>query len=72
MTKILGFDGSLRKESYNRALLRAAQKLAPAGAEIEIFDIGGFPLYNEDIEKSLRLSLPHLRKKSYRLMRFSW
>ena len=53
MIKILGFAGSLRKDSYNRALLLAAQKLTPAGAEIEIFDIGSFPLYNEDMEASL-------------------
>ncbi len=53
MTRILGFAGSLRKDSYNRALLRAAQKLAPAGTEVEIVDIGDFPLYNEDIEKTL-------------------
>lgn len=53
MIKILGFAGSLRKDSYNQALLRAAQKLAPAGAEVEIFDIGSFPLYNEDIETNL-------------------
>lgn len=53
MTKILGFAGSLRKDSYNRALLRAAQKLVPAGVEMEIFELGDFPLYNEDIESSL-------------------
>ena len=51
MIKIFGFAGSLRQGSYNQALLRAAQKLAPADeAEIEVFDIGSFPLYNEDIE----------------------
>lgn len=50
MIRILGFAGSLRKDSYNRALLNAAQKLAPAEAEIEIFDIGDFPLFNEDLE----------------------
>ena len=51
MIKILGFAGSLRKDSYNQALLRAAQKFVPVGeAEIEVFDIGSFPLYNQDIE----------------------
>ncbi|MDR3391709.1 MAG: NAD(P)H-dependent oxidoreductase [Sulfuriferula sp.] len=53
MIKILGFAGSLRRDSYNRALLRAAQKLAPADVEVEIFDIGSFPLFNEDMENPL-------------------
>jgi len=50
--KILGFAGSLRAASYNKALLRAARELAPEGMEIEIFDIGGIPLYNEDVERA--------------------
>lgn len=32
MTTILGIPGSLRKDSYNKAALRAAQKLVPADA----------------------------------------
>jgi chromate reductase len=47
---ILGFAGSLRRASYNRALLRAAQEEAPAGMRIEIFDLLDIPLYNEDVE----------------------
>jgi len=47
---ILGIAGSLRKESYNRATLRAAQQLVPDGAELKIFDIGGIPLFNQDEE----------------------
>jgi chromate reductase len=48
--RILAFAGSLRAASYNKMLLRAAVELAPAGMEIEIFDIGGIPLFNEDVE----------------------
>jgi chromate reductase len=48
--RVLGFAGSLRAASYNRMLLRAAVELAPAGMEIEVFDIGGIPLFNEDVE----------------------
>ena len=50
--KILGIAGSLRKDSYNRALLRAAIELAPDQMEIAIFDneiFSAIPLYNEDI-----------------------
>ena len=47
---ILGFAGSLRAGSYNRALLRAAAELAPAGMAIEIFDLVDVPLYNGDVE----------------------
>jgi len=48
--RILGFAGSLRLGSYNRALLRAAQELAPEGMVIEIFDLTPVPLYNADVE----------------------
>jgi chromate reductase len=41
---ILGLAGSLRKGSYNKALLRAAAELVPKGAKLEIFDIEGIPL----------------------------
>jgi chromate reductase, NAD(P)H dehydrogenase (quinone) len=48
---VCGIAGSLRTGSYNRALLRAAQELAPAGMEIRIFDrIGEIPLYDADVE----------------------
>jgi chromate reductase len=51
--KILGFAGSLRKGSYNRAVLRAAKELVPEGAELEIFDLGGIPPFNADLEGSM-------------------
>ena len=48
--KILGFAGSLRKDSYNRSLLRAALELVPKGTELEIFDLEGIPPFNQDLE----------------------
>src|SRR5918992_3492155 len=48
--KVLGISGSLRKGSFNTALLRAAQELAPHGMEITIFDLADIPLYNGDVE----------------------
>lgn len=47
---ILGVAGSLRRQSYNRALLRAAAELAPEGVVIETFDLLAVPLYNGDVE----------------------
>lgn len=48
--KVLGIAGSLRKGSYNRALLRAACDLAPEGLELRIFErLADIPLYNEDV-----------------------
>lgn len=47
---ILGIPGSLRRQSYNLGLLRAARELAPEGVEIEIYDLAQIPLYNGDIE----------------------
>ena len=48
--KILGIVGSLRKNSYNKALMRAAVQAAPENAEIEIFDISVIPVFNQDFE----------------------
>jgi chromate reductase len=45
---ILAISGSLRADSYNTASLRAAQKLAPEGVNIDIADISGIPMYNQD------------------------
>jgi len=47
---ILAFGGSLRKGSYNKALLRAAQEMVPSDARLEVFDIGGIPAFNQDLE----------------------
>ena len=47
---ILAFAGSLRKDSYNKALLRAAKKLAPKEMKIEFFDLEGIPFFNADVE----------------------
>jgi chromate reductase, NAD(P)H dehydrogenase (quinone) len=48
--RVLGFAGSLRKGSHNRALLRAARELAPAGLAIEVYESIDLPLFNEDAE----------------------
>jgi chromate reductase, NAD(P)H dehydrogenase (quinone) len=48
--RIVAFAGSLRRGSFNRALIRAAQELAPEGMTIEAIDIGELPFYNADVE----------------------
>lgn len=49
--RVLGVSGSLRKDSFNTGLLRAAIELAPAGMHIERFDLADIPLYNYDVEQ---------------------
>ncbi len=49
--KILGICGSVRDGSFNRGLLRAAQEEAPAGVELEIYNLGEIQAYNADVEK---------------------
>lgn len=51
IVNILGFAGSLRQGSYNKALLRAARELVPSGAQLETFDLEGIPPFNQDLEK---------------------
>ena len=46
----LAFAGSLRKGSFNKALIRAAVELAPENVVIEVFDLEGIPPFNQDFE----------------------
>jgi chromate reductase len=48
--RILAIAGSLRQGSYNRGLLRTAQEVAPEWVEVQFFDIGQLPFFNEDVE----------------------
>ncbi len=50
MKTIIGISGSLRKGSFNSALLREAAKSAPSGVEVVIKSIEAIPLYNGDVE----------------------
>lgn len=61
---ILGIAGSLRRDSYNRALLRAAQELAPDSARIETFDdLDQIPLFNQDEEQNPHPKVIELKQR---------
>ena len=61
--RILGIAGSLRRESYNRAALRAAIELAPEGATIETFELDGIPGFNQDEEQNPPAKVVELKKR---------
>ncbi len=49
--KILALSGSLRRDSHNRALLRAAANELPPEVRLELWDgLGTLPLYDEDLD----------------------
>ena len=50
--KVIGIVGSLRKGSYNKALIQAATKLLPRTATIE-YTLAEFPPFNQDLERTL-------------------
>src|SRR3954463_4932660 len=51
--RVLGISGSLRRDSYNSGLLRAATELLPSGAELEVFDgLKAIPPYDADDDVS--------------------
>ncbi len=49
--KFIGIPGSLRRQSTNKGLLRAAQTVLPTGATLDIADLSDIPFYNSDIEQ---------------------
>jgi chromate reductase len=48
--RVLAFAGSLRHGSFNKALVGAALEVKPENVEIEVFDLEGISLYNQDLE----------------------
>ena len=61
--RILGIAGSLRRQSYNRAALRAAAELVPEGAAVEIFELDGIPGFSEDDEQSPPEKVVELKRR---------
>jgi len=52
MARILAISGSLRKASFNTALLRAARSIAEPPANLELATLHGIPLYDADVERN--------------------
>src|SRR5664279_1060122 len=50
MTKIAVFVGSIREKSFNKTLAANLEKLAGDGVEFDYINVGGLPLFNEDLE----------------------
>jgi chromate reductase len=65
--KIAVFVGSLRKESFNRKMANALVTLAPESLKLEIIEIGGLPLYDQDLDDNPPASWIALRE---RVMKF--
>ena len=58
---ILGIAGSLRRQSYNRAALRAATELVPKGVTLDVFELDGIPGFNEDEEQNPPVKVVELK-----------
>ncbi|MBM0260903.1 NADPH-dependent FMN reductase [Micromonospora sp. 4G55] len=61
---VLAISGSLREASFNTALIRAAQRLAPAGLTIEQYaGLGAIPPFSEDVEPEPPAAVTDLRER---------
>jgi chromate reductase, NAD(P)H dehydrogenase (quinone) len=65
--RILAVSGSLRADSYNTSLLRAAAEAAPEGVEVELLDpavLRELPLYDQDLDTvNVPASVARLRQQ---------
>jgi chromate reductase len=60
---IVAISGSLRKGSYNSALLRAFKEQAPEGVNIEILDISGLAVYDQDMDANFPAAVQEMKDK---------
>lgn len=56
--RIVGLSGSLRRGSFNTALLRTAAGLMPAASELAVNTLHGIPLYDYDVEAAQGIPPP--------------
>ena len=60
---ILGIVGSLRKASFNHFAMKAAQELLPEGVTLEIADLHGIPVFNQDDELAPPAAVVEFKQK---------
>lgn len=60
---IIGIIGSLRKNSYNKALMHTAVEVAPPGVLIKPVDLAGIPVFNQDFESDQPAIVKELKDK---------
>jgi chromate reductase len=60
---LVAVSGSLRKASYNTALLHAVKAQAPEGMNIEILDISFLPVYDQDMDATFPPEVQALKDK---------
>lgn len=63
MANIVGISGSLRRGSFNTALLRAAAARMPAGSALDVHTVHGIPVYDADVQETSGFPDPVLRLK---------
>jgi chromate reductase len=62
--RVLGISGSLRRDSHNTELLRAAATLLPSGVEFELYDgLKNIPPYDEDEDNATVAPVNHLKER---------
>ncbi len=61
--KILGIVGSLRKDSYNHFALKAAQELLPDGAVLNLAELHGIPVFNQDDEMAMPAAVLEFKRQ---------
>jgi len=63
MLRLLAIPGSVRRGSFNTALLRAAIEVAPASCTIELTSLREIPIYDGDVEAEQGIPEPVRRLK---------
>jgi NAD(P)H-dependent FMN reductase len=58
MVTVIAISGSLRKGSYNTALMRSAAQLMPEGARLQVESIRDIGLYDGDVETEQGIPAP--------------
>lgn len=62
-TVILGIVGSLRKDSYNRLALKAAQERVPDGAVLNLVELHGIPVFDQDNEMEMPAAVLEFKRR---------